>query len=103
MATHIEVVESGNQIQIHLINVEDAEAAFSFQIVVNEDSQTAYAEGVAKLLFSLATGRIGQKEDIRDVPDTVSEEEAALRFTSKPMKTYRLWHRIGWCVDLEPT
>lgn len=80
VATHIELVESGTQIEVHLINVEDAEAAFSFQIVLAEDNATAYAEGVAKLLFSLATGRIGQKEDIRDVPDTVSEEEAALRF-----------------------
>ena len=33
VATHIELVESGTQIEVHLINVEDAEAAFSFQIV----------------------------------------------------------------------
>jgi hypothetical protein len=77
VASHLVRVDGGHQVQVHLIDVAEAEAAFSFQLDLEEGKPDAYGEGVARLLHSLSTGKLGQKEDIREV--VISDRDEAIR------------------------
>ena len=78
VATQLELLEHGVQISVHLIDVYEAESAVAFQLVLEEDRIDAYGQTVARILDSLATGRLAEEDDIRDIQ--LTDREAELLF-----------------------
>ena len=79
----VQVLAKGSRVDIDVVDVDGARTAVSFRSELDEGSDEAFAEGVARVLLAAIAGEVGKEEDIRtgDDPDDDAspKDDAALK------------------------
>lgn len=79
----VQVLAKGSRVDIDVVDVQGSRTAVSFRSELEDGSDEAFAEGVARVLLAAIAGEVGKEEDIRDDEDDDGaknpEEEAAMK------------------------